>query len=262
MLISERLRRLGRAGLEFLAALGRAGLLAWNAIVSPPPRGFVGLLVRQMHFVGVRSLAIMVLSAFSIGAVLGLQFYTQLVRFGAESTVGLGVAIVLVTELGPVVTALLFAGRAGSALTAEIGLMKATEQLAGMEMMGVDPLRRIVAPRLWAGFITMPLLAMMFSVVAIWGSKIVGVDWLGMDEGTFWAGMQDGVDFRHDVVNGIIKTLVFAAVVTWIAVFQGYDCEPTAEGISVATTRTVVRSSVAVLALNFLLTLVMFGDFK
>ena len=226
-----------------------------------PERGFGRLLVRQLYGSGVLSLAIISLSAFSIGAVLGLQFYTQLVRFGAESTVGLGVAIVLVTELGPVVTALLFAGRAGSALTAEIGLMKATEQLASMEMMGVDPLRRILAPRLWAGFISMPLLAMLFSVIAIWGSKVVGVDWLGMDEGTFWAGMQDGVDFGSDVGNGILKTLVFGMVVTWIAVFQGYDCEPTAEGISAATTRTVVQSSVAILALNFLLTLVMFGDF-
>ncbi|HVL01929.1 MAG TPA: MlaE family lipid ABC transporter permease subunit, partial [Dongiaceae bacterium] len=163
-------------------------------------------------------------------------------------------------ELGPVVAALLFAGRAGSALTAEIGLMKATEQLASMEMIGVDPLRRIIAPRFWAGFLCMPTLALIFSAVGIWGGYLVGVPWLGVDDGSFWSNMQDSVDWSEDVMNGIIKSFAFGTVVTWIAVFQGYDTVPTSEGISRATTRTVVYASLAVLGLDFLLTAVMFGD--
>ncbi|MEJ2130146.1 MAG: ABC transporter permease [Gammaproteobacteria bacterium] len=219
----RRLRLLGQAGLEMLGTMGRAGIIWWRSLFWWPDRvDWWGLLIRQVYVVGVLSVVIIVLSAFSIGAVLGLQFYTQLVYFGAENNVGLGVALTLLRELGPVVTALLFAGRAGSALTAEIGLMKTTEQLDAMEMMGVDPLHEVIAPRL---------------------------------------GMQDGVDFGEDVWNGIIKTLVFGVVVTWVAVFQGYDCVPTAEGISQATTRTVVYSSVWVLALDFFLTLVMFGEF-
>ena len=258
----RRLRLIGQAGLEILGTLGRAGIIWWSSVFWWPDRlEWWMLLIRQIYVVGVLSVVIIALSAFSIGAVLALQFYTQLARFGAENNVGLGVALTLIRELGPVVTALLFAGRAGSALTAEIGLMKTTEQLDSMEMMGIDPLHEVVAPRLWAGSICLPLLAVMFSVVAIWGGSIVGIDWLGIDEGTFWAGMQDGVVFREDVWNGIIKTLVFAVVVTWIAVFQGYDCVPTAEGIGQATTRTVVYASVWVLALDFVLTLVMFGDF-
>jgi phospholipid/cholesterol/gamma-HCH transport system permease protein len=171
----------------------------------------------------------------------------------------LGVALVLVTEIGPVVAALLFAGRAGSALTAEIGLMKATEQLASMEMIGVDPLRRIVSPRLWAGFISMPILALIFSVVGIWGAALVAVDWLGVYEGAFWSAMQSGVEFEDHVIKGIVKTIVFGLVVTWVAVFEGYDAVPTSEGISRATTRTVVFSSISILVLDFFLTLVMFG---
>jgi len=159
------------------------------------------------------------------------------------------------------VTALLFAGRAGSALTAEIGLMKATEQLSSMEMMGVDPLRRVVAPRLWAGFLAMPVLAMIFSVVGIWGGMLVGVEWLGVFEGSFWGNMQSSVDFVDDVLNGFIKSVVFGFVCAWIAVYQGYDCVPTSAGISSATTKTVVYSSLAVLGLDFVLTAVMFGDF-
>ena len=195
------------------------------------------------------------LSAFSIGAVLALQGYTQLARVGAEESVGVGVALVLLRELGPVVTGLLFAGRAGSAVTAEIGLMKATDQLSSMEMMGVDPLHRIIAPRLWAGMICMPLLTLIFNAVAIGGSAIVGVDWLGVDAGGFWGGMQDGVQRWEDIGKGMMKSGVFGVVISWIAVFQGYDSTPTAEGISVATTKTVVYSSVAVLALDFILTL-------
>ncbi len=192
--------------------------------------------------------------------VLGLQGYTILADYGTESAVGQLVALSLTRELGPVVTALLFAGRAGSALTAEIGLMKATEQLSSMEMIGVDPLRRIVAPRLLAGFISMPLLSVIFCLVGVWGGMLVGVEWLGVHEGTFWTNMQSAVSFREDVINGVIKSAVFALVVTWIAVSQGYACVPTSEGISRATTRTVVYGSLAVLWLDFVLTAVMFGD--
>ena len=199
------------------------------------------------------------LCGFSIGAVLALQGYNQLVKYGSESALGLGVALVLVMEIGPVVAALLYAGRAGSAVTAEIGLMKATEQLSSMEMLGVDPLQRIVAPRLWAGFIVMPILALMFSIVGIWGASLIGVNWLGVHEGAFWSSMQEGVDFYSLVMKGIIKSIVFGIIVIWVAVFQGYDAQPTSEGIAAATTRTVVYSSVAVLVLDFFLTLVMFN---
>ncbi|MGB1271824.1 MAG: lipid asymmetry maintenance ABC transporter permease subunit MlaE, partial [Endozoicomonas sp.] len=179
---------------------------------------------------------------------------------GSEGAVGQLVALSLVRELGPVVTALLFAGRAGSALTAEIGLMKTTEQLSSMEMIGVDPLKRVIAPRFWAGVISMPLLAAIFNLVGILGGVMVGVDWLGIYEGSFWGGMQQAVSFVDDIGNGMLKSLVFGFVVTWIAVFQGYDAVPTSEGVSRATTRTVVYSSLAVLGLDFILTAVMFGE--
>ncbi|MBY4676769.1 lipid asymmetry maintenance ABC transporter permease subunit MlaE [Marinobacterium arenosum] len=218
------------------------------------------LLVRQIYFVGVQSLIIIMVSGLFIGMVLGLQGYTILVDYGSEQAVGQMVALSLVRELAPVVAALLFAGRAGSALTAEIGLMKATEQLASLEMIGVDPLRRIIAPRFWAGFISLPLLAAVFAVVGVWGGAMVGIEWLGIYEGAFWANMQNSVDFSEDVLNGSIKAMVFGFVVTWVAVFQGYDCVPTSEGISQATTRTVVYSSLAVLGLDFVLTALMFGD--
>jgi len=207
----------------------------------------------------VLSLLIIIVSGLFIGLVLGLQGYTILVNYGSESALGTMVALVLVRELGPVVTALLFAGRAGSALTAEIGLMKATEQLASMEMIGVDPIRRVIAPRLWAGMISLPLLALIFSSVGILGGKFVGVDWLGVYDGSFWGNMQNNVQFLNDIVNGVIKSIVFGVVCTWIAVYQGYACVPTSEGISTATTRTVVYSSLCVLALDFVLTAVMFG---
>ncbi len=253
-----RLRQFGRAGLEILSTLGRAGLIWWQAIFRRPQFRHWPLYVRQLYQLGVLSVLIVVLSGFSIGAVLALQGYNQLVRYGSESALGLGVALVLVQEIGPVVAALLFTGRAGSAVTAEIGLMKATEQLSSMEMIGVDPLQRIVAPRLWAGFISMPILAAMFSVVGIWGASLVGVDWLGVYEGAFWSTMQEGVDLRTDVLKGVVKSVIFGLVVTWIAVYQGYDALPTSEGISAATTRTVVYGSVSVLVLDFFLTLVMF----
>ncbi|MGO1694035.1 MAG: lipid asymmetry maintenance ABC transporter permease subunit MlaE, partial [Marinobacter sp.] len=219
------------------------------------------LLMKQLYSVGVLSLAIVVVSGLFIGMVLGLQGYTILSDFGSEAAIGQMIALTLVRELGPVVTALLFAGRAGSALTAEIGLMKATEQLSSMEMMGVDPLRRVIAPRLWAGFIAMPILAIIFSMVGIWGGMLVGVEWLGVFEGSYWGNMQASVDFWDDVVNGVIKSVVFGFVCAWIAVYQGYDCVPTSAGISSATTKTVVYSSLAVLGLDFVLTAVMFGNF-
>ena len=255
----DRIVRLGRKGCDVMEALGRAGLFLGQSAVGVPSREGWYLWLRQMHFVGVLSLAIVVVSGLFIGMVLALQGYTILVDFGAEQALGQMVALSLLRELAPVVAALLFAGRAGSALTAEIGLMKATEQLTSMEMIGVDPLRRVIAPRLWAGFVALPILTVGFGVVGIWGGYLVGVQWLGVFEGSYWSNMQASVSFVSDVGNGMIKSLVFAIVVTWIAVFQGYDLVPTSEGISRATTRTVVYSSLAVLGLDFVLTAVMFG---
>ncbi|KEF31597.1 Putative ABC transporter, permease component YrbE [Marinobacter nitratireducens] len=258
----DRIASLGRLGLDIVTSFGRSGqfLAGVLAGVPRPVTGFP-LLIKQLYSVGVLSLAIVVVSGLFIGMVLGLQGYTILSDYGSEAAIGQMIALTLVRELGPVVTALLFAGRAGSALTAEIGLMKATEQLSSMEMMGVDPLRRVIAPRLWAGFIAMPVLAVIFSVVGIWGGMLVGVDWLGVFEGSFWGNMQSSVDFVDDVMNGVIKSVVFGFVCAWIAVYQGYDCVPTSAGISSATTKTVVYSSLAVLGLDFVLTAVMFGDF-
>jgi phospholipid/cholesterol/gamma-HCH transport system permease protein len=219
----------------------------------------VSLTIKQLYVVGVQSLLIIIVSGLFIGMVMALQGYTILVDYGAEGSLGPMVSLSLLRELGPVVTALLFAGRAGSALTAEIGLMKATEQLSSLEMMAVDPLRRIVSPRFWAGMFAMPMLAVIFSAVGILGGHLVGVEWLGVDAGSYWSVMQATVEWREDVVNGVIKSLVFALVVTWIALFKGYDALPTSEGISAATTETVVYSSLAVLGLDFVLTALMFG---
>ncbi|SHL00575.1 lipid asymmetry maintenance ABC transporter permease subunit MlaE [Halomonas caseinilytica] len=251
--------RLGRWGCETLERLGDAGIFLAQSMSGVPSAEGVRLWLRQMHFVGVMSLAIVLVSGLFIGMVLALQGYTILVDFGAEDALGQMVALSLLRELAPVVAALLFAGRAGSALTAEIGLMKATEQLTSMEMIGVDPLRRVVAPRLWAGFVALPLLTIGFGVVGVWGGQLVGVQWLGVFEGSYWGNMQASVDFVADVGNGLLKSLVFALVVTWIAVYQGYALVPTSEGISRATTRTVVYASLAVLGLDFVLTAVMFG---
>ncbi|HEY0634253.1 MAG TPA: lipid asymmetry maintenance ABC transporter permease subunit MlaE [Gammaproteobacteria bacterium] len=255
------LQRLGRAGLEAFERLGRASLLFLNILGGVPsvlPR--LRLLVAQLYAVGVLSIVIILVSGLFVGMVLGLQLYNTLVDFGAEASLGPVVALTLVRELGPVVTALLFAGRAGSALTAEIGLMKATEQLSGMEMMAVDPIKRVLAPRFLAGFISMPLLAAIFSAVGVMGGYFVGVGLLGVDEGSYWAQMQDKVDLYDDVMNGVIKSLVFGVVAVWIAIFEGYDAVPTSEGVSRATTRTVVHTSLAVLGLDFILTALMFGE--
>ena len=256
----EQIRALGRCGLEFCEKLGSSGIfLARTIIRRPHLRKWFPLFIRELHFVGVLSLVIIIISGLFIGMVLALQGYNILNKFGATSELGPLTALSLVRELGPVVTALLFAGRAGSALTAEIGLMKTTEQLDSMEMMAVDPLWRVISPRFWAGFISMPILASIFNAVGILGSYWVGVDWLGEHAGTFWSSMQASVDFNLDVVNGLIKSAVFGFAVTWVAVYQGYYTTPTAEGISRATTRTVVYSSLAVLGLDFILTALMLG---
>lgn len=251
---------LGKRGVSAIEALGRASILFYRSFLwgGAGSAGFHDL-VRQLFSVGVRSLSIIIVAGFFVGMVLGLQGYTILVDFGSEAVLGTLVSLSLLRELGPVVAALLFAGRAGSALTAEIGLMKATEQLSAMEMMGVDPLKRVITPRLWAGIIAMPLLALMFSAVGIWGGAFVAVDMLGIDDGAYWGNMQASVDFYEDVIKGVLKSCAFGAVVTWIAVFQGYDSVPTSEGIGKSTTQTVVVSSLAVLGLDFVMTAVMFG---
>lgn len=257
----DALQKLGRVTLGFFQRLGRGHLFLLQIFTTIPgvlirPR----LILTQLYTVGVLTLLIILVSGLFVGLVLGLQGYNTLVDFGAEDSLGVMVALSLVRELGPVVAALLFAGRAGSALTAEIGLMKATEQLSGMEMMAVDPVQRVLAPRFLASFISLPLLAAIFSAVGIYGGYLVGVDLLGVDDGAFWAQMQDKVDLRDDIYNGVIKSIVFGFVAGWIALYEGYDAVPTAEGVSRATTRTVVHTSLAVLGLDFVLTALMFGD--
>ncbi len=251
---------LGRRVIERVRGIGVATLMLLQILCSVPTWLGFKLFVYQMYRVGVLSLLIIVVSGLFIGAVLGLQMYTILATFGSEAMLGTAVALTLLRELAPVVAALLFAGRAGSALTAEIGLMKATEQLSSMEMIGVDPLKRVISPRLWAGVFSLPMLAVIFAAVGIMGGKMVGVDFLGADEGAYWSGMEASVQFYKDVLNGtIIKSFVFALICTWIAVYQGYACEPTSEGIATSTTRTVVYSSLCVLGFDFVLTAVMFG---
>lgn len=257
----QRVSQLGRRFFAICESFGRASLIVSGALFGRPhPIKNFPLLVKQLYSIGVQSLAIIIVSGLFIGMVLSLQGYVILVDYGAETSLGQMVALSLLRELGPVVTALLFAGRAGSALTAEIGLMKATEQISSLEMMAVDPLKRVIAPRLWAGLISMPLLAMIFMAVGIWGGQLVGVDWKGIDHGSFWSTMQASVELGEDIGNSLIKCVVFAITVTWISLFNGYDAVPTSEGISRATTRTVVHSSLAVLGLDFVLTALMFGN--
>jgi phospholipid/cholesterol/gamma-HCH transport system permease protein len=228
------------------------------SLTGPTLRRF-GLVRDQIHFLGNYSLAIIAVSGLFVGFVLALQGYYTLQRYGSSEALGLLVALSLVRELGPVVTALLFAGRAGTSLTAEIGLMKAGEQLSAMEMMAVDPVRRILAPRFWGGVIVMPLLAAVFSAVGILGAYLVGVVLIGVDTGAFWGQMQGGVDVWRDVGNGALKSLVFGVAVTFIALLQGFEAQPTPEGVSRATTRTVVVASLSVLGLDFILTAMMFS---
>lgn len=260
-MIGRFLRWLGGALREFVADVGY-GTRMFFAVL----RASGGLLRRprlvsdQVHFIGNYSLVIIAVSGLFVGFVLGLQGYYTLNRYGSEQALGLLVALSLVRELGPVVTALLFAGRAGTSLTAEIGLMKAGEQLAAMEMMAVDPVQRVLAPRFWAGVIAMPVLAAIFSAVGVLGGYVVGVQLIGVDEGAFWSQMQDGVDIWKDIGNGVIKSVVFGFAVTFIALLQGYEAQPTPEGVSRATTRTVVIGSLTVLALDFILTALMFNQ--
>ncbi len=228
------------------------------ALLLPTFKRF-SLVRDQIHFLGNYSLAIITVSGLFVGFVLGLQGYYTLQRYGASEALGLLVALSLVRELGPVITALLFAGRAGTSLTAEIGLMKAGEQLSAMEMMAVDPVRRILAPRFWAGVITMPLLAAVFSAVGVVGGWVVGVLMIGVDSGAFWSQMQGGVDIWRDVGNGVLKSVVFGFTVSFVALLQGFNAQPTPEGVSRATTRTVVVASLAILALDFVLTALMFS---
>lgn len=246
--LTRNLRKLGAVAVFLGRILGQCGA----ALARPR------LIVNQIYNAGGRSLVIVMLSGLFVGMVLALQGYETLQRFGASESLGVLVALSLVRELGPVVAGLLFASRAGSAITAEIGLMKATEQLSAMEMMAVDPVARVVAPRFWGGVISMPLLAGLFSAMGIFGGYIVGVQLIGVDAGAFWSQMQAAVDVRNDIFNGVIKSVVFGIAVTWIAVFEGYDAPPTAEGVSRATTRTVVTSSLAILAIDFVLTALMF----
>ena len=242
-----------------LADLGYAARFFWRllALGGATFRRF-GLVRDQIHFLGNYSLAIIAVSGLFVGFVLALQGYNILQRYGSAEAVGLMVALSLLRELGPVVTALLFAGRAGTSLTAEIGLMKAGEQFSAMEMMAVDPIRRIIAPRFWAGVIVMPLLTAVFNAVGVLGGWVVSVPMIGVDPGSFWSQMQGGVDWWADLGNGVIKSLVFGVTVTFVALLQGYVAKPTADGVAHATTRTVVMASLLVLGLDFLLTALMF----
>lgn len=253
-------RDMGFMARRKLADIGHAARLFGRlvALFDPTMRRF-GLVRDQVHFLGNYSLAIITVSGLFVGFVLGLQGYYTLQRYGSSEALGLLVALSLVRELGPVVTALLFAGRAGTSLTAEIGLMKAGEQLSAMEMMAVDPVRRILAPRFWGGVIVMPLLAAVFSAVGILGGYVVGVVLIGVDPGAFWSQMQGGVDVFKDVGNGVVKSFVFGVTVTFVALLQGFEAHPTPEGVSRATTRTVVMASLAVLGLDFVLTALMFS---
>lgn len=259
--VFDHVATLGHRWIRWCRRIGLSGLFLLRVMFRPPrPLQMIRFVSDQLYFIGVLSLIIMVTSGVFIGMVVALQGYHTLDKFGAGQELGQLLALTVVRELGPVVTALLFAGRAGTALTAEIGLMQATEQVSSMEMMAVDPLKRVIAPRLWAGLIALPLLTLIFNAVAILGGYMVGVRWLGVDAGSFWSNMQHAVDFRVDIVNGVIKSGVFGLVCSWVAVFQGYFTKRTSSGIAEATTKTVVYSSLLVLGLDFILTAMMLGD--
>ncbi len=252
-------RQLGAGTISAIARIGFATRF-FGAVLTHSPQALwrFSLTIREIYFSGVLSLVIILVSGMFVGMVLALQGFDALSKYGAGDSLGVFVALSLARELGPVVAGLLFASRAGSAITAEIGLMKTTDQLAAMEMMAVDPLARIVAPRFWAGVISMPLLAALFSVMGVFGAYVVGVRLIGADSGAFWGNMRAAIGFFPDVTNGIIKSFVFGIAVSLIAVFEGYNAQPTAEGVAKATTRTVVLGSLAILALDFVLTVFMF----
>jgi len=251
---------LGAGTLSILRAWGHAAIFFVGLMrVLPQAMRRFGLVITQIHAIGNRSLVIILASGLAVGFVLALQMYYALVTYGAAESLGLVVNLSLVRELGPVVTALLFAGRAGTSLTAEIGLMKAGEQLAAMELMAIDPRARVLAPRFLGGVISMPLLAILFSAIGILGAWVVAVGLIGIDAGNFWSIQQNKVDFWRDVVNGVIKSAVFGVVCTFVALYQGYETQATPEGVAYATTRTVVVSSLAVLAMDFILTALMFS---
>ena len=253
------LRRIGGGVVDGIWRLGFAArFLGLLLLLSGQSFRRIHLTIREIYFSGVLSLLIILVSGLFVGLVLGLQGYETLQRYGSSEALGVLVALSLTRELGPVVAALLFASRAGSAVTAEIGLMKTTEQLKAMDMMAVNPIARVVAPRFWGGVISMPLLAALFSAMGIFGGWLIGVAFIGVDDGAFWSQMQSAVDFRFDIMNGVIKSVVFGIAVSLIAVFEGFDCTPTAEGVSRAITRTVVSSALAILALDFVLTSFMF----
>ena len=261
MNILNGLQRLGQVSEQAFEHMGRATLFLMQVVGGLPSLlGHMRLLLEQLYSVGVQTLAIIAISGLAVGMVLGLQMYNTLSDISAENSLGQVVALSLVRELGPVLTGLLFAGRAGSALTAEIGLMKATDQLAGMEMMAVDPVKRVIAPRFLAGLISMPLLAAIFSAIGILGGWFVGVGMLGVDDGIFWSQMQAKVDLTGDILNGVIKSVVFGVIAVWIAVYEGYYAVPTTAGVSRATTRTVVYTAFSILGMDFILTALMFGD--
>lgn len=258
-MIASFVTQVGHISLGLTRSIGRACLMLTFILKGRPHRKLFSLTVQQVFQLGILSLPIMLTAGLFIGMVLSLQGYYSLVDYAAEQSLGSLVALSLLRELGPVVAALLFAGRAGSALTAEIGLMQSTEQLASMEMMAVSPYKRVLAPRLLAGIITLPMLTLLFNVVAIWGGYALGVHWMGVDGGTYWSVMQGSVDFGPDVMNGVLKSIIFGVMITWVALFNGYYVVPTAQGISLSTTKTVVISSLLVLAMDFVLTAIMFG---
>ena len=255
------LRNLGAKTLDFLQALGGICLFFVQILMhSGTALLRFRLSIRQVYFAGVLSVLIVAVSGLFVGMVLGLQGYTQLIKFKSADMLGFMVAASLLRELGPVLAAILFASSAGGAMTSEIGLMKTTEQLEAMNVMAVNPVARVVAPRFWAGVFSMPLLASIFNAAGIYGAWLVGVQWLGLDNGIFWSNMQSNVSFSYDVANGLIKSFCFGVAVTLIAVYQGFSCEPTSEGILRASTRTVVSSALTVLAIDFILTAFMFTE--
>ncbi len=253
--ILNAIRALGARTIETVWRFGAMVRFFWLVLLhSGMSFRRISLTVREVYFSGVMSLVIIIVSGMFVGMVLSLQGYETLQKYGAQEQMGVLTALSLVRELGPVVAALLFASRAGSAITAGIGLMKATEQLKAMDMMAVDPIARVVAPRFWAGVFSMPLLAALFSMSGILGGYLVAVLLTGIDAGVFWGNMQAAVDVRYDILNGVIKSVIFGIAISIIATFEGFDAEPTAEGVSAATTRTVVTAALSVLALDFMLT--------